>query len=75
MNLREIVPWCLAGLLALAAAGGWGFYYGERQARSEEQERWRSTIQRLESHTFRGMMLEARQAKEQAQAADKKTIH
>jgi hypothetical protein len=75
MNLREIVPWCLAGLLGLAAAGGWAFYYGECQARSGERERWRTTIQRLESHAFRGMMLEAQKAKEQAQAADKKTIH
>jgi hypothetical protein len=75
MNVREIVPWCLAGLLALAAAGGWAFYYGECQARAGDHEQWRSTIQRLESHTFRGMMLEAQKAKEKAQAADKKTIH
>jgi hypothetical protein len=75
MNVREIVPWCLTGLFALAAAGGWAFYHGECQARAEEREQWRATIERLESHALHGMMREAEKAKEQAQAADKKSVH
>jgi hypothetical protein len=75
MNVREIVPWCLAGLFALSAAGGWAFYHGECQARAEEREQWRAVIERLQSHAVRGMMLEAQKAKGQAQAAGKQTSH
>jgi hypothetical protein len=66
MKAREIVSWCLAGLFALTAAAGWGFYNGERRARAAEREQWLAHVRLLESHALRGMMLEAQNAKEQA---------
>jgi hypothetical protein len=66
MRAREKLSWCLAGLLALAAAAGWGLYYGECRARAEEREQWRANIRLLESHAMRGMMLDAQKAKEHA---------
>jgi hypothetical protein len=75
MKWREKLSWCLAGLLALAAVGGWGFYYGECQARAEERERWRANIRLLESHALRGMMLERQKANEQAVPSDKAVGH
>jgi hypothetical protein len=75
MRSRERLSWCLAALLALAAVGGWGFYYGECRARAEERERWRANIRLLESHALRGMMLESEKAKEQALPSDKTTSH
>jgi hypothetical protein len=75
MNARDIVHWCLTGLFALSAAGGWAFYHGECRARAEERARWQATIERLQSHAMHGMMLEAQKAREQAQAAEKRTSH
>jgi hypothetical protein len=70
MKWRENLSWCLAGLLALAAVGGWGLYYGECRARAEERERWRANIRLLEAHALRGMIAEAQKAKEQALPPD-----
>jgi hypothetical protein len=70
MKAREKLTWCLTGLLALAAAAGWGFYYGECQARAEEREQWRANIRLLETHAMHGMMQDAQRAKEQALPPD-----
>jgi hypothetical protein len=73
VKMREKLSWCLAGLLALAAAAGWFAYRGECRARAAERERWRATTRLLESHAARGMMLEAQKAKERALQAEKAT--
>jgi hypothetical protein len=66
MKAREIVSWCLAGVLALVAVTGWGFYADECRARADEREQWRANIRLLESHAHRGMMLEVQNAREHA---------
>jgi hypothetical protein len=73
MKWREKLSWCLAGLLALAAAAGWWFYEGECRARAEEREQWRASIRLLQSHAHRGIMLEAQRARERALPAGKST--
>jgi hypothetical protein len=66
MKRREKLSWCLAGLFALVAAGGWLAYHGECRAHAGEREQWRASMRLLQSHATRGMMLEAQKAKEQA---------
>jgi hypothetical protein len=75
MNAREKLSWCLAGLLALAALGGWGCYHRECRGRAAEREQWRANLRLLESHALRGMTLEAQKAKEQGLQQEKAPSH
>jgi hypothetical protein len=71
MKSPQKLSWCLAGLLALAAVGGWGCYLNECQARAEEREQWCANILLLESHALQGMMLAGQKAKEQVLPPDR----
>jgi hypothetical protein len=66
MHLREKIAWAAIAVLSAVAAAGWVGWFWETAARRQDRANFEETIHYLAGKAARGMILEAKRARDEA---------